>query len=73
MAVTIRRGTTDDARREYVCFILAYACMEIKQTADAVTVWTFDEDAAAVFAGMEHNQVTDIKTGAEAIAAVMAA
>ena len=73
MAVTIKRGTTDDARREYVCFILAYRCIEIEQTADAVTVWTFDEDAAPVFEAMEHNTVTDVKTGAAALDYMMQA
>lgn len=67
MAITIRRGSTEDAQREYTCYYLAYACMAIKTDGDSVTLWTFDEDAADVFAAMEYNEVTDIKTGEAAI------
>ena len=73
MAVTIRRGTTEDARREFTCYYQAYWCMQISEAEDTVTIWTFDEDAADMFKAMEHNTVTDIKTGAEAVSVVMEA
>ena len=73
MAVTIRKGTHADAARELLCYYLAYQCTTIRDTADAVTVWTFDDDAGPAFETMEYNTIADIKTGAEAIAAVMAA
>lgn len=73
MAITIRRGSTEDARRELTAYYLAYQCMTIQDSAEAVTVWTFDEDARPVWESMEHNTVTEIKTGPAAIAAIMAA
>lgn len=72
MAITIQRGNTEDARREYTCYSLAYAFMQIKVNGDTVIVWTFDNDAADIIRAMEHNTVVDIKTGAEAVAIVKA-
>jgi len=73
MAVTIKRGNTQNAHNEYICYYHAFACMTIKEAADAVIIWTFDDDAAPVFADMEYNTVTDIKTGEEANAIIMSA
>lgn len=73
MAITIKRGSTEDARRELTCYYQAYECMTIQDSAEAVTVWTFDADARPVWEDMQHNTVTDIITGPAAIAAIMAA
>lgn len=73
MAITIRRGSTEDARRELTSYYLAYQCMTVQDSAETVTVWTFDADSLPVWESMEHNTVTDVKTGPAAIAAIMAA
>jgi len=38
-----------------------------------VTLYTQDDDSLPVWQAMEHNTVTDVKTGPAAIAAIMAA
>lgn len=73
MAITIKRGSTEDARRELTAYYLAYQCMTIQDSAETVTVWTFDAGSLPVWADMQHNTVTDVKTGPAAIAAIMAA
>ena len=74
MAITIKRGITDEAKREFICYVHAYQCMGLNNLDDAtVTLFTFDDDALPVFEAMEHNTITDVKTGPDAIAAIMAA
>ena len=74
MAITIKRGSTEEARREFICFVHAYQCMGLNSLdAPTVTLYTQDDDALPVFEAMEHNTVTDVKTGPAAIAAIMAA
>jgi len=74
LLITIRRGTTEEARQEIACYRNAFSCQTIRDTADAVTLLTFDADAAPVFEAMEHNHPAEIITDPETIiAAVMAA
>ena len=74
LLITITKGTTPDARRELTCYAQAYSAQTIRDTADAVTLLTFDADAAPVFLAMEHNRPMDITTDPETItAAIMAA
>lgn len=74
LLVTITKGTTPDARRELTCYAQAYSAQTIRDTADAVTLLTFDAGAAAVFEDMEHNHPAEIITDPETItAAIMAA
>lgn len=71
MAVTIKRGSTEEARKEYTCYYQAFWCMQIEEDADAVTVWTFDEDSTEVWKAMEHNTVTEFITGPAAVEYIM--
>ena len=74
LLITIIPGTTEDARHEIACYRNAYACQTITETAEAVTLLTFDAEAAPVFMDMEHNTPADITTDPETItAAIMAA
>ena len=74
LLITITKGTTPDARQELTCYAQAYSAQTIRDTADAVTLLTFDADAAPVFLAMEHNHPAEIITDPETItAAIMAA
>jgi len=74
LLITITKGTTPDARQELTCYAQAYSAQTIRDTADAVTLLTFDADAAPVFLDMEHNKPMDITTDEQTIiAAIMAA
>ncbi len=74
LLITIQKGTTPDARQEISDYTMAYSCQAIRDTADAVTLLTFDADAAPVFMDMEHNHPAEIITDPETItAAIMAA
>ena len=74
LLITITKGATPDARRELNCYIQAYSAQAIRDTAEAVTLLTFDADAAPVFEAMEHNRPAEIITDPETItAAIMAA
>lgn len=74
LLITIQKGTTPDARRELTCYTQAYSAQTIRDSAEAVTLLTFDADAATVFEAMEHNHPTEITTDADTItAAIMAA
>ena len=74
LLITIRRGTTDEARQEIACYRNAYSCQTIRDTAEAVTLLSPDTDAAPVFLDMEHNKPVNITTDKETIiAAIMAA
>lgn len=73
MAITIKRGSTEEARREFICFVHAFQCMGLNSLdAETVTLYTRDDDALPVFESMEHNTVTAALTGPAAIAAIMA-
>lgn len=71
MAVTIKRGSTEEAREEFMCYYMAYWCMDIESNADTVTVWTFDDDTIEVWKAMEHNTATEFITGQAAIDYIM--
>ena len=74
LLITIIPGTTEEARQEITCYRNAFSCQAIRDTAEAVTLLTFDADAAPVFEAMEHNHPAEIITDPETIiAAVMAA
>lgn len=74
LLITIQKGTTPDARQELTCYAQAYSAQTIRDTTDAVTLLTFDADAAPVFLDMEHNRPAEIITDPETItAAIMAA
>lgn len=74
LLITIHPGTTEEARQELICYRNAYACQTITDTAEAVTLLTFDADAAPVFMAMEHNHAAEIITDQNTIiVAVMAA
>ena len=74
LLITITKGTTPDARQELACYTQAYSAQTIRDTAHAVTLLTFDADAAPVFMAMEHNHPAEITTDPETItAAIMAA
>ena len=74
LLITIQKGTTPDARQELTCYTQAYSAQAISESAEAVTLLTFDADAAAVFLDMEHNHPAEITTDPETItAAIMAA
>lgn len=74
LLITIRPGTTEEARQEITCYKNAFSCQTITETAEAVTLLTFDADAAPIFEDMEHNTPADITTDPETItAAIMAA
>jgi len=74
LLITITKGTTPDARQELACYTQAYSAQAISESAEAVTLLTFDADAAPVFMAMEHNRPAEIITDPETItAAIMAA
>lgn len=74
LLITIAKGTSPDARQELTYYTQAYSAQTISDTAEAVTLLTFDADAAPVFLAMEHNRPMDITTDPETItAAIMAA
>ena len=73
LLITITKGTTPDAQQERTCYCNAYECNTIQDTAETVTVLTWHADSLPVWLDMEHNTVTEIRTGPAAIAAIMAA
>lgn len=74
LLITIRPGTTEDARQEIICYRNAFECQTIAETPEAVTLLTRHTDAAPVFEDMEHNTPAEITTDPETItAAIMAA
>ena len=40
MAITIKRGSTDEARREFICFVHAFQCMGLNDLDDATVTLT---------------------------------
>ena len=73
MAITIRRGEGEDARREFYNYVHAYQCMGLNRLDDdVVTLWTFDDDSILVWQEMEYNAIVDYVTGDDAIAFMMA-
>ena len=74
LLITIIPGTTEEARQEITCYRNAFSCQAITDTAEAVTLLTFDADAAPVFEAMEYNHAAEIITDQNTvIAAIMAA
>ena len=74
LIITIIPGTTEEARQEITCYRNAFSCQAIRDSAEAVTLLTFDADAAPVFMDMEYNTVANYTTDQDTIiAAIMAA
>lgn len=75
LLITIRPGTTEEARQEFTGYYNAYECNPITtQDPHTVTILTKDADSLPAWLDMEHNTVTDYTTEQDAIiAAIMAA